>query len=116
MSDKTLFKISFVNQDKIYEIFARQVAQSGMYGFVEVEELVFDTQSSVVVDPSEERLKSEFSGVKRSYIPMHAVIRIDEVEKRGTAKIFNIDSKSGAVTAINPDAMAKISKPENTKG
>jgi hypothetical protein len=40
-----------------------------------------------LVDPAEERLKNEFSGVKRSYIPMHSIIRIDEVEKEGPAKI-----------------------------
>ena len=32
-------------------------------------------------------MKSEFSGVKRSYIPMQSIIRIDEVEKQGAAKI-----------------------------
>lgn len=113
MSNKTLFKISFVNQDKIYEVFARQVDQSEMYGFIVVEELVFGENSTLVVDPSEERLKSEFNGVKRTYIPMHAVIRIDEVEKRGTAKILQMDAKSGAVSAISADAMAAINKPEN---
>ena len=103
MSKKTLFKISFVNQDKIYEIYARQVDQSGMYGFIEVEELVFGEKSSLLVDPSEERLKSEFAGVKRSYIPMHAVIRIDEVEKRGSAKILSINNKTGAVSAMGAE-------------
>ncbi len=40
-----------------------------------------------MVDPSEEKLKSEFEGVDRSYIPMHAVVRIDEVAKEGVGKI-----------------------------
>jgi hypothetical protein len=31
--------------------------------------------------------------VKRSYIPMHAIIRIDEVEKEGSVKIR--ESKGG---------------------
>ena len=35
----------------------------------------------MIVDPSEEKLKNEFSSVKRSYIPMHSLVRIDEVEK-----------------------------------
>ena len=113
MSKKTLFKISFVNQDKIYEIYARQVDQSGMYGFIEVEELVFGEKSSLLVDPSEERLKSEFAGVKRSYIPMHAVIRIDEVEKRGSAKILSINNKTGAVSAMGAELMTNSGKPDN---
>ncbi|MGH8609846.1 MAG: DUF1820 family protein, partial [Gammaproteobacteria bacterium] len=40
-----------------------------------------------VVDPSEEHLKAEFTGVARTYLPMHAIIRVDEVEKEGHGKI-----------------------------
>ena len=46
------------------------VHQSGLLGFIEVEEIVFGEKSSVVVDPSEESLKSEFSGV--SYVHSNA--------------------------------------------
>ena len=62
-----------------------------MYGFIEIEEFLFDERSKVVVDPSEEKLKSEFTGVRRSFIPMQAIIRIDEVEKTGVAKISSGD-------------------------
>ena len=54
---------------------------------MEVEELLFGERSQVVVDPSEERLKSEFDGVRRFYVPMHSVVRIDEVEKQGVPRI-----------------------------
>ena len=84
---KSIFKIIFYNQGKIYELYARGIDQSGMLGFVVVEELIFGERSSVVVDPSEEKLANEFSGVKRTYIPMHSVVRIDEVEREGANKI-----------------------------
>ena len=87
MANKLLFRIVFMNQGKIYEIYARRVAHGDLFGFVEVEDIVFGERTSVVVDPSEERLKSEFAGVQRTHIPMHAVIRIDEVEKQGVSKI-----------------------------
>ncbi len=80
-----------MNQGKVYEIFARSVSQGELFGFIEVEQLVFGERSTVVVDPSEEKIKSEFSGVKRTYIPMHAVMRIDEVEKHGVSKISAIE-------------------------
>ena len=83
-----IYKISFINQGKVYDIFARGVHQSGLLGFIEVEEIVFGEKSSVVVDPSEESLKSEFSGVSRTYIPMHSIVRIDEVEKWARAKFL----------------------------
>lgn len=87
MSARRLYKILFVNQGKVYEIYARSVAQGAIFGFIEVERLVFGERSSVVVDPSEERIKAEFEGVRRTYLPMHAVLRIDEVEKQGVSKI-----------------------------
>jgi len=54
----------------------------------------------VLVDPSEERLKSEFAGVKRTYIPLQAVVRIDEVEKEGTNKIVALASSQGNVSSF----------------
>ena len=87
MSNKSTYRVTFHNQGKVYEIYARKVHQSGLFGFIEIEQLVFGEKSSVVVDPSEENLKSEFSGVQRTYIPMHSMIRIDEVEKTGHPKI-----------------------------
>lgn len=87
MSENQIFKVIFNNQGKIYEIYARNVDHGIMFGFIEVEELIFGEKTSVVVDPTEENLKTEFEGVKRTYIPMHSIIRIDEVEKEGSAKI-----------------------------
>jgi hypothetical protein len=87
MAANHIFKVLFVNQGKVYEVYARKVAHGELFGFVEVEELVFGERSSVVVDPGEEKIKSEFAGVKRTYIPMHSILRIDEVRKQGTSKI-----------------------------
>lgn len=87
MAKRQTYRVTFHNQGKVYEIYAREVHQSSLLGFVEVENIVFGEKSGVVVDPSEESLKTEFAGVTRTYIPMHAVIRIDEVEKLGHSKI-----------------------------
>lgn len=91
MAASHIFRIVFVNQGKVYEIYARKVSHGGLFGFVEVEELVFGERSSVVVDPGEERIQSEFAGVKRSYLPLHSVIRIDEVRKQGVSKISALE-------------------------
>jgi len=100
MKKKTRFKVIFQNQGKIYEIYACGIQQSSMYGFIEIEDLIFGEHSKVVVDPVEERLISEFSGVKRCYIPAHAVLRIDEVEKEGHGKITDADTSGAKVTAF----------------
>jgi len=89
-----LFKVVFHSQGRVYEIYARKVGQGSLFGFVEVEELVFGERSAVVVDPAEEKIKAEFEGVKRTYLPLHSVIRIDEVRKGGVSKVSAVDSSN----------------------
>ena len=91
MASNHVFKVLFVNQGKVYEVYARKVSHGNLFGFIEIEEMVFGERAGVVVDPAEERIKSEFEGVKRSYLPLHSVLRIDEVNKRGTSKITQYD-------------------------
>ena len=98
-AEKRLYRVTFLNQGQVYEVYARRVSQGGLLGFVEVEGLVFGTRTQMVVDPSEERLEREFAGVRRFHVPMHAVVRIDEVDKRGPSRITEV-AKGGNVTAF----------------
>jgi len=102
MSSEPIFKVIFLNHGKVYEIYARHVSHGALFGFVEVEKLVFGARSSLVVDPSEEKIQSEFSGVSKTYLPLHSVLRIDEVEKQGVSKIRDTD---GSNVAQFPAAM-----------
>jgi hypothetical protein len=103
MSNKIMiFRISFSYLDSVYEVYAKQVTESDMFGFILIEDFVFGEQTSLVVDPSEEKLKLEFNGVKRVYLPSHAIHRIDEVEKQGVAKIR--DGKNTNKVALFPNA------------
>jgi len=97
-----IFPISFSYLDSVYEVYAKQVTESDMFGFILIEDFVFGEQTSLVVDPSEEKLKLEFNGVKRVYLPSHAIHRIDEVEKQGVAKIR--DGKNTNKVALFPNA------------
>jgi hypothetical protein len=91
MAASHIFKIMFVNQGKVYEVYARKVSHGTLFGFLEIEDLVFGERSSVVVDPGEERIKGEFEGVKRTYLPLHSVLRVDEVKKQGISKITTFE-------------------------
>lgn len=84
---RRVYRIIFQNRGNTYELYARKVSQGSLFAFVEVEEILFGERGTLLVDPSEEKLKSEFSGVTRTYIPLQAVVRIDEVEKEGVSKI-----------------------------
>ena len=86
-----MYRITFHNQGQVYELYAKSIDAGAMYAFVEVEDIVFGEHTELVVDPSEEKLKDEFQDVQKTYIPMHAVIRIDKVSKQGTNKIIDSD-------------------------
>jgi len=96
MASSHIFKIMFVNQGKVYEIYARKVSQGRLFGFIEVEELVFGERSTVVLDPGEERIKGEFTDVKCTMLPMHSILRIDEVKKQGVSKISALEGNNVA--------------------
>ena len=50
-SKEPIYKISFLNKGKVYEVFAKQVYSSDLYGFIEIEDFIFGERSKVVVDP-----------------------------------------------------------------
>jgi len=93
-----IFRISFINQGKVYQLHAENVFQGELYGFIEITDLLFNEHTALVIDPAEEKLKAEFSEVNRIMVPLHAVIRIDEVNKRGDNKILEMESVPNNIT------------------
>lgn len=87
MTDDPVFRVIFSQDDKIYELYAREIDEEAMMSFVCVGGLQFGEPNSLLVDPLEEKLRAEFQGVHRIYIPLHMILRIDEMEKRGVSKI-----------------------------
>ena len=98
MSNKRVYRVVFQNQGKVYELHAREVSHAEMYGFVEVADIIFGERSALLVDPSEEKLKAEFAGVSRTFVPIHSVIRVDEVEKEGVNKVVPVGEGAANVT------------------
>lgn len=94
MSAQSMYKVIFMSQGKVYEVYARSVSHGALFGFVEVEKLVFGTRTSVVVDPTEEKIRTEFEGVTRTYLPLHSILRIDEVDKQGVSKVTNVEGSN----------------------
>lgn len=96
MTAKKLYKVIFMSQGQVYEIYAEGVSHGELFGFVAVEKLVFGERTTVVVDPAEEKIKAEFESVQRTYLPMHSIVRIDEVEKQGKSKISKLEGSNVA--------------------
>lgn len=98
MANKTLYKVTFLNHGKVYELYAHRVASSELWGFTEISELAFDVNASVVVDPTEERLRDEFGDTRRLHLPMQSIVRIEEVQRRGQACIRDATTGEKVVT------------------
>ncbi|BEU01381.1 hypothetical protein OAG1_01810 [Agarivorans sp. OAG1] len=95
-----LYRVNFICNGKTYELYAKHVNQASLFGFIEVGDFVFDARAQLVVDPSEEKLKTEFSGVNRTMVPMHNILRIDEVDKLGNSKIHEASNITPFPSAI----------------
>ncbi len=80
---KALYRVQFICHSERYEVYVREVNQGQLFGFIEIADFVWDNHTALIVDPSHEKLKSEFADVRQTLIPMHQVLRIDQVKKRG---------------------------------
>jgi hypothetical protein len=107
MASKTLYKVTFLNHGKIYELHARHVASSALWGFTEVGEIEFDLKDSLVVDPTEERLRDEFGATKTLHLPMQSIVRIEEVERKGQLAIRDAATGEKVVTPFPMPARPK---------
>lgn len=87
-----LYRVAFLNHGKVYELFCSGVCSSGLLGFVEVSGLVFGEKDSLVIDPTEEKMRDEFDGVEILHLPMHSVLRVEQVRKKGQAVIRDRES------------------------
>jgi hypothetical protein len=95
---KPLYKVTFLNAGRIYELYARRVASGALWGFTEVADLVFDVHAGIVVDPTEERLRDEFGNTRVLHLPMQSIMRIEEVEKKGVSAIRDATTGEAVVT------------------
>ena len=98
MNSRVLYKVTFLNAGKVYELYARRVAASSLWGFTEVSDLVFDVSEGVVVDPTEERLRDEFADTRVLHLPMQSVVRVEEVDRKGSLNIRDAGTGEKVVT------------------
>lgn len=101
-----IFRVIFNQNGQLYEVYARSLTDDTMVGFIQVEELVFTDEEQIIVDPSTEKLRQEFKDVDCVYIPLHHVLRIDEVHKTGAAKVKQLGSSDGS--NVSPFPMAHL--------
>ena len=89
---KKLYKITFQSQGRTLELYACHVDSSTLWGFTQIGDIEFEHSEGIVVDPTEEKLREEFKNTKVLHLPMHCIVRIEEVEKRGPLSIRDATS------------------------
>jgi len=92
MAKDQTYRVSFLKHGKVYEIFCREVENSDLWGFIDLAGLIFGDQDAVVVDPTEEKMRDEFEGVEVLHLPMHSILSIEQVKKRGQSVIRDRES------------------------
>ncbi len=92
MAKEKMYRVAFLNHGKVYELFCNGVCTSGLLGFIEISGLEFAGKDSLVVDPTEEKMRDEFKGVEVLHLPIHSVLRIEQVRKKGQAVIRDRES------------------------
>ena len=106
--DKVYYRVTFTNEqtddNELFQVCARHVSTSDLYGLVELSEFIFP-DSQIVYNPGEERIKREFENVKRTWIPYHSIVRIDEVpdSTESEIKVVSLDS-------VRPASQRRLAK------
>ena len=101
--DKTHYRVTFTNEssgdNELFQICARHVTASDLYGLIEISDFIFP-ESQIVYNPGEERIRREFGNVQRTWVPYYAIVRIDEVPDSTTSeiKVVSLDSVRQAAT------------------
>ncbi len=102
LEKQPIYRVIFMQHEKIYEVYARYLTEESLMGFIEIEELIFqDTKSELLIDPAEEKLSAEFKGVKRCYIPLHTILRIDEMAKEGQSRVTDSDKSEKKTSNVS---------------
>jgi hypothetical protein len=72
------YRVTFSSEEELYQVCAREVSTSDLLGLIEIGDFIFP-ENKLVYNPGEERIKREFEGIRRTWIPYHAIVRIDEI-------------------------------------
>jgi len=110
MTKKIVYRILFQSNQDVFELYAYGITESEVFGFIEIEELTFGESNQLVIDPSDEKLKATFSGVKRTLVPLHHIIRVDVLEKEGSGKVHPAPDNSNV--RVFPTGMLRKEPPK----
>ncbi len=88
------YRVTFSHEDELYQVCAREVSTSDLLGLIEIGDFIFP-ENKLVYNPGEERIKREFEGIHRTWVPYHAIVRIDEISDSRESEVKIVPFESG---------------------
>lgn len=79
-----VYRVIFTHLDQVYTIYSLGISEETLVGFIEVDGILSISAEA----PAEEGDKKantfleHMHNIKRTYVPMHSVLRIDEMTKK----------------------------------
>ena len=98
MLGKTLYRIIFLQEEEVYELYTEYLSEDSLVGFIEIESLYFN---ETFLYRSEEEMRKKFAHVTRVYIPVQHILRIDAMAKTG------MDEKLGTALSSNVHSLKR---------
>ncbi len=91
---KKLFKIHFLDEEKKKNIiYSSKVNPSSFLGLIELSDIVFLDTSEILITPDDDKIRKEFQDVERTFLPINAIIRIDEIVLENETPVIKLYKK-----------------------
>ena len=82
---KNIFRVHFTWKEKQYELKARSLDMTHPY-FVSIMDLVLPEEGGVLINPADDEIRRNFSGVRQLMLPFQSVSLIEEFTEDPDAK------------------------------
>lgn len=104
----SLYRVVLQSQNEHCELYAVRVAQGHLPAFLEIEQIVFpDRAPGHGANAAQERLRGALAAVKRCYIPLTHIVRIDEIAYAALTDVRG-DGRADTVGPAGEDARGKV--------
>ena len=91
--ERYIFKVIFNDENRnVITLYAEEMTTS-LLGFIEISKLFFPEASDIIVTPDDDKVYKIFKDVKRVYIPINQIIRIDELFNNKEPQVINLINK-----------------------
>jgi|GEM_PF-3381178 len=80
-----VYRTVFTHLDQVYTLYSQGISEETLVGFIEVDGILSMAQDIVMSTENQEAhevFRQQLQSIKRTYVPMHAVVRIDEMTRK----------------------------------